>query len=155
LYSSIDTINGNLTFISAQAQLFSDSMGGFTGAIGGVKSSIQTFVDQLNNGDQTIGNLLDTVQSPSAMITLGVQVFYGVIIGFTVLALLGVLLITFCDKFKCRYLMYFACLFLFLFGIIGFLLSVLFSLIVPILNISCDFISYSLESSANFDCKFI
>jgi hypothetical protein len=155
LYDIIGGTDGNLTFISSKAQLFHDSIGGFTGAIGGVQTTISDFVTQLNNGDKTFGDLLTAVQSPSEMITLGVQVFYGVILGFTILALLGVLLITFCDKFKCRYLMYFACIILFFFGIIGFLLSVVFSIFVPILNIGCDFFSYSLQSASNFDGNFL
>ncbi len=69
--------------------------------------------------------------------TLVINLIYGVMLGLSVLALLGVVLMTFCDKYKCRYLMYFSCVSLFFLGILGFLLAIIFSIIVPILFLMC------------------
>jgi energy-coupling factor transporter transmembrane protein EcfT len=82
--------------------------------------------------------------------TMVFQVIYGVAMGFAVFALIGVILMTFCDKYKCRYLMYFACIILFLFAIIGFLLSFIFSLILPVMYWGCDWLSVSINTGAGF-----
>ena len=87
-------------------------------------------------------------------ITIGVSVYFGVVIGFTVLAIIGCLLMSFCDKFKCRYLIYFACVILFLAALIGFLLSTIFSIMTPALYYSCEFVDYSFSSPANFKESF-
>ena len=83
--------------------------------------------------------------------TTAVTALFGVIIGFSVLGIVGALITTFCNKFKCRYLIYFTCLFLFLIGIVLFLLSTLFAVITPILFYTCEFLTYSTESADNFD----
>ena len=44
--------------------------------------------------------------------------------------LLGALLTACCNKYGCRHLMYFSCLFLFLGALIGFFIAVIFSIIV-------------------------
>lgn len=40
--------------------------------------------------------------------------------------------------------MYFSCVFLFFFGLIGFILAILFSIIIPILFFACDWISVTM-----------
>jgi hypothetical protein len=97
---------------------------------------------------------MDTVSSKKPLINLGVQVVYGVTVGLASMMLLGALLVAFCDKPKCRYLMYFACFLLFFIGLVGFLMSIIFSFITPVVYFGCQFIDFSLSSSANFDCKF-
>ena len=69
---------------------------------------------------------------------------------FSILGLVGAFIMTFCSKPACRHLIYVSCVFLFLFAIIGFLLSTIFSLIVPSLFFTCGFLDYALESPANF-----
>lgn len=66
--------------------------------------------------------------------------------------LIGTLLMAFCDKTRCRYLVYFSCFFLFWIGVAGFLLSGLFSVLTPAVYFGCQFIDFSLASSLNFDC---
>ncbi len=78
------------------------------------------------------------------------QVIYGVAMGFAVFALIGVIFMTFCDKYKCRYLMYFACIILFLFAIIGFLLAFIFSLILPVMYWGCDWLTVSISTGGGF-----
>ena len=71
------------------------------------------------------------------LVTTIITAFFGVVVGLSVLVILGALLMTFCEKYKCRYLIYFACIFLVLIGIVGFLLSTLLSAIVPAVYFSC------------------
>ena len=77
--------------------------------------------------------------------------FFGVIVGLSILGILGAILMTFCDKYKCRYLIYFACSLLVIIGIVCFLLAMIFSLIVPVFYFSCEFIQFTIASKANFD----
>jgi hypothetical protein len=80
-----------------------------------------------------------------------IQLFYGVALGFATLTMIGVVLMTFCDKYKCRYLMYFACVILFLFALIGFLIAAIFSLLVPVIYWSCDWLTVTVGSSSGFN----
>lgn len=82
--------------------------------------------------------------------TMAFQAIYGVAMGIAVLALIGVVLMAFCDMYKCRYLMYFSCLIFFVFGFISFWISIIFSFIVPILYWGCDWLSYTMSDSTNF-----
>lgn len=82
-----------------------------------------------------------------------IQLFYGVALGFACLALIGVVLMTFCDKYKCRYLMYFACVILFFFGLLGFLIAIIFSVLVPVMYWGCDWMSVTMGSSTGFDAN--
>jgi hypothetical protein len=82
--------------------------------------------------------------------TMAFQAIYGVAMGIAELALIGVVLMAFCDMYKCRYLMYFSCLIFFVFGFISFWISIIFSFIVPILYWSCDWLSYTMSDSTNF-----
>ena len=78
------------------------------------------------------------------------QIIYAVSMGFAVLALIGVILMTFCDKYKCRYLMYFTCIIMFFFAFIGFLIAFIFSIIIPILYWGCDWLSVTVGSGTGF-----
>ncbi len=89
--------------------------------------------------------------------TLVINLIYGIALGLAVLALLGVVLMTFCDKYKCRYLMYFSCVFLFFFGVLGFLIAIIFSILVPVMYFMCEWLDVTV-SSTGFDTnvqKFI
>lgn len=155
LYGAVSQVKSVLSGIATNAGSFSNNSASFSGAISGAQSNLDNFVSIIQSGDSTIGSALKLTKTPSTLMTMGIQVFYGVIIGFCVLTLLGVLLMTFCDKYRCRHLMYFSCIFLFLIGMIGFLISGLFSVFVPVLYLGCDFLTTSFSSSANFQSKFL
>jgi predicted tellurium resistance membrane protein TerC len=87
-----------------------------------------------------VGNVPDIQNN----ITLGVQLVYGVTIGFASLMLLGTLLVAFCSRYSCRYLIYFACSVLFFIGVAGFLLATVFSVLTPAVYWGCQFVNFSL-----------
>lgn len=86
-----------------------------------------------------------------SLIVLGVKMVYGITIAIASFMLLGTMMVAFCDKTKCRYLIYSTCFILFLIGVIGFFISLVFSIITPITFFGCQFIDYSLSSASNFD----
>lgn len=104
--------------------------------------------------DNSFYNTLSTVEQKQGEIHLGVRLVYGLTIGIASMMLLGALLVAFCDKIHCRYLIYVSCVLLFFIGVGGFFLSVFFSLMVPTVYFGCQFVNYSIESSSNFNCKF-
>ena len=85
---------------------------------------------------------------------MGLQAFYGVFIGFGFFALLGTLLTVCCDKYGCRYLMYFSCIFLFIVGLIGFLISSILSFVVPVTTWGCSYLDVTLGSESGFTSNY-
>eukprot|EP00919_Chromeraceae_sp_WS-2016_P017844 GHVR01042376.1.p1 GENE.GHVR01042376.1~~GHVR01042376.1.p1 ORF type:complete len:286 (+),score=5.96 GHVR01042376.1:756-1613(+) len=140
--------------IGTAADGFVSSISTFQAAIASVQTQISNFTTFLNDTNNNLESTLLLITNPSDMVTIGVQAFYGVVIGFSIFALIGVILMTCCDKFKCRYLMYFACLILFIIGLIGFIIAVVYSILVPVLYFGCQFMDFSLASKTNFDSNF-
>jgi hypothetical protein len=87
------------------------------------------------------------MDTPKSIGGLVISLIYGVALGLSVLTLLGVILMTFCDKYKCRYLMYFSCVILFFIGLVGFLIALLFSIVVPVLFFLCEWLDVTITSS--------
>ncbi len=112
---------------------------------------MQDMVDLVNGYDGMVSGVDDSVTPITKIITMAVTAVFGVFIGLGVLSIIGTLLMTFCDKFSCRYLVYFVCVILFILGIVAFLLAFLFSVITPIIYFGCDFINVSIASSAGFN----
>jgi hypothetical protein len=120
-----------------------------------LQSKITNFTNFVTDADNNNYNLLKKVSDNKSLITLGVKLVYGITIGIASLMLLGTLMVAFCDKTKCRYLMYSTCIILFLIGILGFFLSFVFSILAPVTFFGCQFINHSLSSASNFDCIYL
>jgi hypothetical protein len=153
LYSAATAAKSSLTAISATADSFVSETTNFQSGVSAMQQSVQDFASFLGGADNSSYTMLNNVNSNQSMINMAVQLVYGVTIGFAVLMLIATLLVAFCDKPGCRYLMYFTCFILFLIGIMGFLLTLLFSVIAPTVYFGCQFIDYSLSSTANFNCN--
>lgn len=106
--------------------------------------------DLVSGFDTNISNIDDSISGIMKIVTLAVTAFFGVFIGFAVLGIVGTLLMTCCEKFSCRYLLYFLCVILLLLGFLSFLLSLFFSIFTPILYLGCDFLTVAISSSAGF-----
>ena len=150
-YTVIDGINDQvLKAIGSNVDNFSNQVGTLGTTIDSVVSTVNGTLGTIS----TFNGYLDTVNSSISpymnIITIVVTAFFGVFIGLGILGIIGVILMTCCDKYGCRYLLYFVCVILFVLGIISFLLSVLFSIITPVLYLGCDFISVTISSQANF-----
>jgi hypothetical protein len=132
-----------------------DSFAGQFGTIGTTITSALTPLDSLKDLmaglDSSFSSVNDAVSPIMNIVTLAVTAIFGVFIGLGVLSILGTVLMTFCDKYSCRYLVYFVCVILFILGIISFLLAFIFSIITPILYLGCDFINVSVSSPTAFN----
>ncbi len=108
-------------------------------------------VDMFSGVDSSIGSFNDTITPIMNIVTIVVTAIFGVFIGLGVLSILGAILMTCCDKYSCRYLVYFVCVILTLLGIVCFILAILFSVITPVLYLGCDFLTVSISSSSGFN----
>lgn len=129
-------------------------MSNFQSAVSTLQTTIQNFTSYMTNLDNSLYSTLQTLDQRQGDINLGVRLVYGLTIGIASAMLLGALLVAFCDKIHCRYLIYVSCVLLFFIGIAGFLLSVIFSIMVPTIYFGCQFMNYSLSSSTNFNNNF-
>lgn len=137
LFLIVNAMSTALTTIRDASVSFGGSISTFTSAIAAVNTDLDAFKSSINDMDASVLDVLGTLDGPKDSGTLVIQMFYGVALGAALIALIGVVLMTFCDQYKCRYLMYFACLILFFFAIVGFLMATIFSIIVPIMYWGC------------------
>jgi hypothetical protein len=155
MYTIANSLSTTLASIASNSQTVASGIAGFGGSIGSIQSTLTSFGNQITTYNGNVNTLLSGTTTPASMGTMVIQIFYGVSLGLAVVSLVGVVLMTFCDKFKCRYLMYFACLFMFFIGLIGFLIAVIFSIIVPFLYWGCEWISTTTGSQTGFNSTFL
>lgn len=147
LYPTLSSLGALLNDIKAGSAGFAGQIDSFTGQIGAITNDLDKVRVQMRDLDNSLSSSLDILETPKSMGTLVISLIYGIMLGLSVLALLGVVLMTFCDKYKCRYLMYFSCVILFFLGILGFLIAIIFSIIVPVMFFLCEWLDVTLQSS--------
>lgn len=153
-YTIVSSTKAALVAIGAAATNFKNQIGTFNASVASVQNSVLTFANQISSVDATIGSQLTTANTVNTQLTLGIQLFYGITAGFSVLVVIGTLLVVCCDKYSCRYLMYFSCGVLFVIGVVGFIISIVLSITTPTVYFGCQFLTNSLSSSTNFTNNF-
>lgn len=119
------------------ADSFGSAIPGFQSAVVGVRNTVNTFSTLLKDIDKGIYDFIKTVRTYMTIVTAVTTAVMGVIVGLSVLVILGAILMTFCDKYKCRYLLYFSCFLLFIIGLLGFVISVVLSVVIPPVYFTC------------------
>ena len=120
----------------------------------GLTSAIDNFSPinaSINTYSGTISGMFDTISPFLGYIRLGTLVFFAVAIGFSVIALLGLVLTAFFNKAKCRYLMYFACVFIVILVLLGFLISFIFSFLAPFFYMGCQVFNKAINTNVGFN----
>ena len=107
-------------------------------------------MSSISSVDSNLESPLKNFETAGDNGNLGLQAFYGVFIGFSFFALLGVLLTVCCDKYGCRHLMYFSCVFLFIVGLVGFILVSFISVAIPVITWGCSYLDVTLASETGF-----
>lgn len=100
--------------------------------------------------DGQISSAGDSINPILKIITTVVTAIFGAFIGLGVLGVVGTIIMTFCEKFRCRYLLYFICLIFVLIGIVCFIVTLIFSIVTPVLYLACDFLQTTISSQAGF-----
>lgn len=149
-YNAFKQINEGLKLISDLADTFDSQFSVLPNTISQFKGSMKEMVDLVNNYDGMISGMDSSISDIMKIVTLAVTAVFGVFIGLGVLSIIGTVFMTCCDKYSCRYLVYFVCVILFVLGIFCFLLSTLFSIITPVIYFGCDFLTVSISSSTSF-----
>jgi hypothetical protein len=147
LYSSLSNTTTLLNSIQTGASGFSSGISNFQSSTANINSDLTKVKNQITDFDSSLSSTLSLIDTPKKMGTMVISIVYGVMLGLSVLALLGVVLMTFCDKYKCRYLMYFSCVILFFLGILGFLIAMIFSIIVPVLYLLCGWLDVTVTTA--------
>lgn len=149
---AINKINDDvLKKIGQNADNFTSQFGTIDSIVDSAASTIQGFVDQINGFDGMFTGMNSSISPIMSLVTIGITAAFGVFIGLGVLSLIGVLMMACCDKYKCRYLLYFVCTILTILGILCFFLALIFSVLTPMIYFSCDFINTTISSKASFN----
>jgi hypothetical protein len=153
-YDQIVQFKTQIMGISAKADAYATGSGGITAGITSATGIISPILTSVSDLDQQFGGFLD-LSSFTQYATTGVQMYYAAVLGLAALAMLGAILMAFCDRYKCRYLMYFACMFMLIVAGLGFFLSMIFSVILPITSWTCEYLQVALTDQASFTCTYL
>ncbi len=151
LYDSVDAVKISIDKIKLNAADFDTNMGTLSSQITPMTNQVNTLVSDIDGMDSSFGSMIGLLSMPSSFGDMGMQGFYGFLIAFSFFALLGALLTACCNKPGCRYLMYFACIFLFIGGFLSLFISVIFSLLVPTFTWTCAYLDVTLADSTGFN----
>jgi hypothetical protein len=150
-YTVIDGINENIIGgIGRNVDNFSLMSASLSGSLtSGVYS-----VNEILNSVVSLDGRLEEINrqiSPYVKVISDVSIaFFSVFIGLGLVAIVGSVMMSCFYKFFCRYMIYVIMVIFFIFGLVCFVLAIVFSIVLPIIYFSCDWISVSISSSASF-----
>ena len=136
-YAEIDVSLDLIDNVADTADAFGNSISTFQGAVSGVQDTVGDFASQLEGYDDMFYSIFESADPILEAVTTVITAFFGVIVGLSILGILGAILMTFCDKYKCRYLIYFTCTIMFIIGLVTFIITIVLSLLVPAFFFSC------------------
>lgn len=154
LYSAVTTTKDTISNISSSANSFVSQTSTLQTSVTSLQTTVKNFTSFISSIESSYYSTLSTASTNTNYILTGVKVLYAATIAMASTMLLGALLVSFCDKTNCRYLIYITCFFLFLLGFLGFILSILFSILTPAVYFGCQYMNFSLASSTNFNSTY-
>jgi hypothetical protein len=111
---------------------------------------VSSYSSLISGVDSSLGTIFGVITPYLSYIQYAFLGYYGAVIGLSVFALLGVIIMACFDKTGCRHLMYISCVIMLIACIVGFLLSFVLSIIIPFLYMGCTVITPALSSSTGF-----
>lgn len=150
LYESIEVVRLTMQGIRGSASTFSGQVSTIQTQITPIQNTVTSLISSINSMDSGFTPILSFINKGNSFGSIGLQGYYGFLITFSFFSLLGVIVMCCCDKPGCRNLMYFSCIFLFIGAFVAFLIAVIFSVLVPVLTWTCDYLTVGLGSSAGF-----
>jgi hypothetical protein len=152
-YAAFNSIKGNMTQIKATIDSVSAAVAdsSFSGGLTSAMDNFRPINNSISTYSGTITGIFDTISPFLNYLRTGTLVFFAVAIGFSVIALLGLILTAFFNKAKCRYLMYFACIFIVILVLLGFLISFVFSFLTPFLYMGCQVFNKAINTNVGFN----
>lgn len=139
-----------MTSVSSALTALNTASPTIVASLGTTKDTVANYSTMLSDVDVSIGTLFSSTESLLPYVKLAFLGFFGAVLGFSVIALLGVIVMACFNKAGCRYLMYFSCVFMTLITILGSVLSFFLSILVPILFLTCSVLNTGIDSSSSF-----
>lgn len=149
-YASVEYARLLMNGIKNSSNSFDGQVASIQSSITSMNSTIQSLIADVTSMDSSLGSLISLINIPATYANVGMQGFYGALVGFSVFGLLGLIVTSCCHKAGCRHLMYFSCFLLFLIGWVVFLIAVLFSFLVPVFTWTCSYLDVALANSTGF-----
>ena len=153
LFTLVDTLSSSFAVMNTAVTTLSASSGTIVSGIQTAADSILTYSNLIAGVDTSLTGSFSMIGPYLDYIRYAFLGYYGAVIGLSVLALLGVIVMACFDKTGCRHLMYVSCVIMFIACLVGVLLSFLLSIVIPILYMGCSVINPALDSSASFLSK--
>ena len=150
LYAIVKTVETAISSIRTSSFIYNATFSDISGQATSIQDATKTMISSFTNIDTNLGNPLETVKYWGDTVDTLLKVFYSFFISFSFVALLGVFLTAFCHRYACRYLMYIACVFLFIIGVVGFILVVLLSVVIPVITWGCSYLDVTMSSESSF-----
>jgi hypothetical protein len=150
IYTVVTTLYNAMTTMSTAITSLNNANATIMTSIQSASDSIANYSSIISGVDTSLGSTFTTIAPYLNYIRIAFLTYYGLVLGLSVLALLGVIIMACFDKPGCRHLMYVACVIMFIATIVGFLLSFLLSFLIPILYMGCSVITPAIASSTNF-----
>lgn len=155
LYDIMYQINEELiNQILKGANDFQRGFGDIGNTINGVIDQIGDLESQVDPIEDSVNDMTGTINPVFEIITIVITAIFGVFIGIGVLAIIATVIMTFCDKFRCRYFLYFICVIFVVLAIVCFLVTLVFSILTPVLYLACDFLNVTTASASGFQSNF-
>lgn len=141
------SIQGQITTVETEI-----NSGNLNNYINTAITQFSPITGQVNDYTNMIVNIFENVVNPNLEhVKLGTLIFFAVAIGLSSLALIGLILTAFFDKAKCRYLMYASCVLIVIIVLLGFLITLIFSLMSPLLYMTCGLLNESIDTNVGFN----
>jgi tetrahydromethanopterin S-methyltransferase subunit B len=146
MYQAVLGISTFVTGIQTSAASFTSQMSSISSSVSSIQSTLNSLVSSIDSMDSSLSTFLNYTTYPSQYGNLALTLLFGCMIGFSSLALFGAMFTVCCRRYSCRHLMYFSCLFLFFLALVGFMISTLFSVLVPVFTWTCTYLSTTISS---------
>ena len=152
LYDFVNTLRTNLTDISTAATTVSPhlnaaGMGTQITAADTVLGQVQGNLDSINDKMKSVMSLLANIDSFTSSYELAL---YGVILGVSLMVLLGIIFVKCMGMMRCRYFLYALCVVALFLCLFTFLLTVILGLLTPSLYYTCDYFEGKFDSPSAF-----
>lgn len=113
-------------------------------------TSINTSLYSVQLTDNESNKLFDGIEQYKAPIGLAMTIYHGVVIGLCGLALVFTAVAVFLKKPDCRYALYGACAGMAIMVIVGMLVALVLSVVMPATYITCSVANAGLSSPQDF-----
>lgn len=153
-YAAVEAASKNLSSITTTVDSFKIQASSFSSSVGQMISDTAHSISLLKTTLLTINDLFVTQDHFSSIYYIE-TLFYGVILGVTILHLLSLTVFSCCDKMACRHMIYLLGFLLFLLTAATLALFFLLTFTSIIFNSACNHMAASIQDPDTFASKSV